>query len=93
LQIKDKKTPPIVKTKVMERNIPRSSLYILLVIGSAVLVQDSVRNALICYLGKLWKDCGNTMQEMWSNFLELVNISIKTTPFQIHAHYQNILHL
>lgn len=67
----------------MERNIPRSSLYILLVIGSAVLVQDSVRNALICYLGKLWKDCGNTMQEMWSNFLELVNISIKTTPFQI----------
>ena len=66
----------------MERNIPRSSLYILLVIGSAVLVQDSVRNALICYLGKLWKDCGNTMQEMWSNFLELVNISIKKHLFK-----------
>ena len=82
LQIKEEEEATLmVKTKKMTRNISDNSLYILLVIVSAILVPDSARNALIWYCAKLWEDGGNAMQEMWSNFLELVNICIKTTPF------------
>ena len=44
----------------------------LFVIGSAMLIFESVRNSLTWYMAQLWGGAGDVWQQMWDNFLKIV---------------------
>ena len=43
----------------------------LFVIGSAMLIFESVRNSLTWYMIQFWGGAGDVWQQMWDNFLEI----------------------
>ena len=44
----------------------------LFVIGSAMLIFESVRNSLTWYMVQFWGGAGDVWQQMWDNFLQIV---------------------
>ena len=72
------KTPPKGSTETLPRTLMDKVLGVIVktvfVIGSAALVLDSARNSWTWYLSKFWGDAGSAWQEMWSNFLAMVNM-------------------